>query len=53
MSIGVIVLENITIRNINEDRLSLPNPRDAMHHGNVLQTNKVDVQCDKLSTVLR
>ena len=36
----------------NKDQLSLTNPRDALHHGNVLQTNKVDAQCDKRTTEL-
>jgi len=32
-------------------QLSMTNPRDALHHANVLQT-KVDAQCDKLATEL-
>jgi len=32
-------------------QLSLTNSRDALYHGNVLQT-KVDAQCDKLATEL-
>jgi len=32
-------------------QLSLMNPRDALHHGDVLQT-KVDAQCDKFVTEL-
>jgi len=36
----------------NKDQLSLTNPRDMLHHGNVLQTDKVDAQCDKLATKL-
>jgi len=35
-----------------KDQLSLTNPSDELHHGEraVLQTNKVDAQCDKLAT---
>jgi len=33
-----------------KDELSLTNPRNALHHGEHLQTNKVDAQCDKLTT---
>jgi len=31
---------------------AVTNPRDALHHGErvALQTNKVDAQCDKLTT---
>jgi len=34
--------------------MSLTKPRDALHHGKhaVLQTSKVDAQCDKLVTEL-
>jgi len=44
----------------DKDQLSLRNPRDALHHArvmrcitaNMLQTKKVDAQCDKLATGL-
>ena len=43
-------------RKQNKDQLSLANPRDELHRGcitaNVLHTNKVDAQCDKLATEL-
>jgi len=32
----------------NKDQLSLTNTRDALYYG-VLQTSKVDAQCDKLA----
>jgi len=35
----------------NKYQVSLMNPRDTLHYGNVLQT-KVDAQSDKLATEL-
>jgi len=36
----------------NKDHLLVTNPRDGCITAKVLQTNKVDAQCDKLATEL-
>jgi len=46
-----VITVRVTTR-VNKYQLSLTNPRDALVTANVLQTNEVDAQFERLATEL-